>query len=181
MIKVIRVFLLLTVCALSQDFIRSEWGTYWKDADKDCQDTRQEVLITQSLVPVLMDSTGCKVKSGLWFCLYTGITFSDPSMLDVDHLVPLAEAHASGGYLWTAEQKKAYYNYLGGQHHLLAVYKSANRSKQDRPVDKWLPPYAPTRCAYVSWWLGVKKEWGLGMDSSEAAFVQDYRLANKCP
>ena len=75
---------------------------HWIDADGDCQDTRQEVLIAQSLQPVVLDGRGCRVVSGRWFDPYTGQTFTDPGDLDIDHFIPLAEVHRSGGDIWTA-------------------------------------------------------------------------------
>ena len=69
---------------------------HWIDADRDCQNTRQEVLIAESLIPVMLDAQGCRVASGLWFDSFTGQEFTDPSGLHIDHMVPLAEAHRSG-------------------------------------------------------------------------------------
>ncbi|KKK56840.1 hypothetical protein LCGC14_3060470, partial [marine sediment metagenome] len=78
------------------DYNRSEWGR-WRDQDGDCQDPRQEVLITESLEAPTLDEKGCKVLLGRWLCQLTGVTFSDPRLLDIDHIVPLREAHYSGG------------------------------------------------------------------------------------
>ena len=61
---------------------------HWIDADGDCQNTRQEVLIAESLEPVTLDSSGCHVESGRWLDSFTGQEFSDPANLDIDHMVP---------------------------------------------------------------------------------------------
>ena len=45
---------------------RSNWK-HWIDVDKDCQNTRDEVLIRDSIIPVKFKTRKkCKVKSGLW-------------------------------------------------------------------------------------------------------------------
>ena len=108
---------------------RGEWGR-WGDADGDCQDTREEVLIAESLVPVAYKTDHeCRVASGEWFGAFTGRTVVEPGALDIDHLVPLANAHRSGGWAWLEERKRAYYNSLDDADHLIAVTASANRSK----------------------------------------------------
>jgi len=88
--------------------------------------------------------------------------------------VPLKEAFISGGSEWDLSKKKSYSNFLIFPHHLVAVSKSANRSKQDKDIAHWLPSYPGTRCAYVKWWVEIKKQWDLTMDSTETAFVTDY-------
>ena len=121
---------------------------HWVDADGDCQDTRQEVLISESLQPVVLDDRGCRVVSGEWLDLYTGQTFTDPSRLDIDHFIPLAEAHRSGSDTWTPEQRQAFANDLTNEHSLIAVSASANRSKGDRDPANWLPPDESFQCEY---------------------------------
>lgn len=80
---------------------------HWIDADGDCQDTRQEVLNEENLVG---QSDSCRITSGGWYAAYSGATITDPSGLDIDHFVPLAETHRSGAGLWSDSMKTAYAN-----------------------------------------------------------------------
>ena len=61
----------------------------WIDADGDCQNTRHEVLIAESTLPVTLDARGCRVVSGRWEDPYTGRVFTDPRHLDIDHFIPV--------------------------------------------------------------------------------------------
>lgn len=122
---------------------------HWIDEDKDCQDTRQEVLIDESLVKVKLDAKGCKVLSGKWYDPYTDKYFTNPNDLDIDHFVPLKEVHRSGGYRWDKVKKQEYANDLKNPEALIAVYKSANRSKGDKDPAVWLPGNEKYICEYV--------------------------------
>lgn len=144
---------------------------HWIDADNDCQDTRQEVLIEESLESVRLDDKGCRVQFGRWYDLYTGETFTDPKKLDIDHLVPLAEVHRSGGHSWSAEKREAYANDLTGPVTLIAVKASENRSKGDKDPALWLPSNEAYHCEYVATWEAVKRKWGLVMDVAEGKIV----------
>jgi len=146
---------------------RADWGR-WADADGDCQDTRQEVLIAESLRPVeFADARRCRVSKGLWHCPYTWLLVEDPSELDIDHVVALHEAHELGGFRWSPEQKNAYFNDLENPDHLVAVVASANRSKGSRPPSEWLPFGEEQRCAYLKARLSVLKRYALSYDCSE--------------
>ena len=152
-------------------YVRNDWGR-WFDADKDCQDTRQEVLIAESVVPVTFkDGKTCIVESGEWLDPYTNETFTDPSALDIDHMVALHDAHDSGGFAWETEKKRLYFNNLDDPKHLIAVSASANRSKGDRGPDEWLPPNPAFRCQYIKDWSSVKSNWELTMAETESAMV----------
>lgn len=144
----------------------------WIDADKDCQDTRQEVLIAESLVPVTLGARGCKVVAGRWFDPFTGRYFINPRKLDIDHFVPLAEVHRSGGTDWAPGKRVQYANDLADPKTLIAVSASANRSKGAKDPADWLPPNPEFHCEYVRLWIAIKGHWGLGMDAREEAAVR---------
>ena len=113
----------------------------WIDADGDGINTRHEVLIEESLAPVQMSTDGKSVESGLWFDPYTAKTFILPrdggrTLIDIDHMVPLKEAHQSGAYKWTKKKRSDYANDLDNPGHLIAVDSSANRSKSDKDPAK---------------------------------------------
>ena len=141
--------------------------THWTDDDNDCQDTRQEVLIAESTQPVELDNSGCRVVAGRWFDPYTAQTVTNPSELDIDHLIPLAEAHRSGANAWDAERRRKFANDLFHVDALIAVTASANRSKGARDPARWLPPNHEYRCEYARAWVVHKATWGLALDKQE--------------
>jgi hypothetical protein len=141
--------LLVAVPAAHADPYKRSLYKHWIDADHDCQDTRTEVLIAESVIAVTLDARGCKVLRGKWNDPYTGRTFANPRLLDVDHLVPLGEVHVSGGDRWSPQRRQDYANNLSDPNTLIAVSLSANRSKGDRDPAKWLPTNVSFRCIYV--------------------------------
>tara|TARA_Y100001960_G_scaffold178614_1_gene187319 strand:+ start:1510 stop:2745 length:1236 start_codon:yes stop_codon:yes gene_type:complete len=146
---------------------RDEWK-HWIDEDKDCQNARHEVLVSESLVSVgFKNSKNCQVASGEWFDPYTGETLTDATKLDVDHMVPLKNAHDSGGWAWDKERKSNYANYLQYEDHLIAVTASANRKKGAKAPDEWRPTNENYWCDYATNWIAIKVEWGLSATKSE--------------
>jgi len=152
---------------------RANWK-HWIDEDTDCQDTRQEVLIEESLTEVTFeDSRECRVASGTWFDVYTGQLFLDPSGLDVDHLIPLANAHQSGGWQWSSDEKQIFANDLSDPDSLIAVSASANRSKGARDPSAWKPSNVDAWCAYASAWSRLKERWALDISEHEAEAIAE--------
>ena len=81
---------------------RHDWK-HWTDADGDCQDARQEVLVAESNGAVsFRTDRGCKVSSGQWLAPYTSTIVTDPGKLNNAHMVPLGNAHQSGAWNWSA-------------------------------------------------------------------------------
>jgi hypothetical protein len=145
---------------------------HWIDEDRDCQDTRQEVLIRDAVAPVAFTGPRrCAVRRGEWLDPYTDMTFREPRQLDVDHVVPLKNAHESGGWAWSKERRREYANYLAYDQHLLAVKASENRRKADKGPDRYMPPDDAYRCDYVRTWVKIKRDWSLSMTSAEKSMV----------
>ena len=141
--------------------------------DGDCLDARQEVLMAESRTPARLDPTGCRVAEGLWRDPFADREIPDSSALDVDHLVPLAEAHRSGASGWTPEEQRQHANDLMHPDAPVAVAAEANRSKGDGDPAHWLPPVEDQRCGCVRKWVPVKATWGLDMDAAERGAVRD--------
>jgi hypothetical protein len=154
-----------------QAYDRNDWK-HWIDEDHDCQDTRTEVLIAEATGRVKFeDDRKCKVARGEWRCPYTGELIRDPDVIDIDHMVPLANTHRSGGDVWGSDKRREYANDLSRDEHLVAVARGANRSKSDQGPEAWLPENPEFRCEYVQIWVDTKQRWELRMTADEQAAV----------
>ncbi|MGI6125931.1 MAG: HNH endonuclease family protein [Planifilum sp.] len=145
---------------------------HWIDQGNGCN-TRHVVLQRDADT----HSGDCPVTSGTWYSYYDGVSANSPSGIDIDHIVPLAEAWRSGASSWSTEKRQAFANDLDGPQ-LIAVTASVNRSKGDQDPSTWQPPRAGARCAYAKWWIHTKYRWDLHLQSSEKAALQD--MLNTC-
>ncbi len=145
---------------------------HWIDADKNGCNTRAEVLIAEAIVKPKIGPK-CKLTGGKWISTYDGKTLTNASQLDVDHMVPLAEAWRSGAWKWTAAQRQAYANDLDNSQALIAVTLSTNRSKGDKDPALWLPKIGKEDlCEYIKNWIDVKWKYSLSMDVKESNKLQ---------
>ena len=151
---------------------------HWIDADGDGCDTRQEVLIEESLTPVVKGS-GCAVVSGKWYSWYDGATWTNPTDVDIDHFVPLSEAWKSGAASWTPDRRRAFANDLGLDTGLEAVTDNVNQSKSDQDPSTWVPPLANVECRYVTDWVLMKYRWDLTVDTTEFAALNE-KISGTC-
>lgn len=145
---------------------------HWVDADHDGCDTRAEVLMSESLATVSVGPR-CRISDGHWRSVYDGVETSDASELDIDHVVPLAEAWRSGASAWDAQDREAFANDLADERTLRAVTASSNRSKGDQDPAEWLPRAGAFVCQYAADWVTVKVRWDLAADPDERAVVED--------
>ena len=148
----------------------------WGDANRDCQDTRSEVLVQESRVTA---TGGCKINYGRWSSYFDNRTYTSATSVQIDHLVPVAEAWGSGARTWTQARRVAFYNDLGDRRALNAMTSALNSSKGARGPEQWMPPYAAARCRYISDWAAIKHRWSLKVDSVERAAL--IRWADSCP
>ena len=140
---------------------------HWIDEDKNKCDTRAEVLIEEAVTKPKINKKNCALTGGKWISPYDNKTHTKAGALDIDHLVPLAEAWRSGAWEWSSSQRQAFANDLSESRALVAVTLSLNRSKGDKDVTNWLPKV--NLCEYVQSWLIVKIKYSLSVDSNEAS------------
>ena len=143
---------------------REDWP-HWSDPDGNGCDARQDALLAWSIVAATVTRTGtCRVVTGSWISPYDGRTTNNPSDLDIDHLVPLENAFVSGGWRWSAAQRRAFANDPAV---LVATSASSNRSKGSKPPNEWRPPDRSSWCAYADGWVTIKQRWSLSVTTAE--------------
>ena len=148
---------------------------HWIDADKDGCSTRAEVLIEEAVTKPKVGAK-CALTGGKWLSAYDGKSVSKASDLDVDHMVPLAEAWRSGAWKWSSAKRQAYANDLEDSRALIAVTLSTNRSKGDKDPALWMPSI--DQCTYTQNWISIKFKYSLTVDAKEATKLNS--LINSC-
>ncbi|MFF7339037.1 HNH endonuclease family protein [Streptomyces sp. NPDC008163] len=141
---------------------------HWITQSGAC-DTR-EVVLKRDGANVSQNSS-CSATGGSWYSEYDGATWTAASDLDIDHMVPLAEAWRSGASSWTTAQRQSYANDLT-RPQLIAVTDNVNQSKGDQDPASWMPPRAAYKCTYVRAWIHVKHYYNLSVDSAEKSALQ---------
>ncbi|HWJ63518.1 MAG TPA: HNH endonuclease family protein [Acidimicrobiales bacterium] len=149
------------------DYRRAAFGDDWDyDPASGCN-TREEVLIDESVIHPTVDDR-CRTTNGRWRSLYDGVETDDPADLQIDHLVPLADAWRSGADAWTADRRRSFANDRISPDTLIAVTGHTNQSKGDSTPDEWLPPDEGSWCTYAEMWVRVKATWDLSVTRPEA-------------
>jgi hypothetical protein len=146
---------------------------HWRDVDGDGCDSRDQVLKRDSISLPQVDPISCDVIAGDWISPYDGARWSNPSDIDIDHVVALKEAWDSGAWSWSSAQRRAFANDTSDSRTLLAVTDSVNQSKSDKDPSNWLPPLQSYTCTYIGNWVAVKVRWNLSMDSSEYGRIRN--------
>jgi hypothetical protein len=106
----------------------------------------------------------CDVASGSWFDPYGGKSYTDPGDIDIDHVVPLANAWRSGAASWSTTERESFAN---APRDLLSVDDGLNQSKGDKGPEAWKPPRKAYWCVYAKRWIGIKHYWSLSVTGTE--------------
>ena len=150
-------------------YSRDRFGGGWRDQGNDCS-TRELVLRRDGAD--VQSGSSCNPIRGRWRSTYDGQTLRDPDQIDIDHMVPLANAWRSGADRWTDARREAFANDLVNPE-LFAVSRSVNRAKGDQSPDQWRPPNTRSWCAYARSWITVKHEWDLSVTRAERSALRD--------
>jgi hypothetical protein len=147
---------------------------HWRGTGKNC-DVRDSVLQQDGESIKL---SGCNVVGGRWESAYDGLVVTDPADVDIDHVVPLANAWRSGADEWDDSKRGDFANDLT-RPQLIAVSQRSNRSKGDQDPSQWKPANKSYWCQYAADWVTVKHYWRLTVTSAEKAALTD--MLEGCP
>lgn len=160
------ILLLVLSCAqapFSEKYNRKKWK-HWTDVDGNCLNTRSEMLKLRSRSPVILNKKGCTVIGGLWDDYYYPETHIIAKKVDIDHLIPLKNAHETGGSVWSPNEREAFAN---DPENLVITNLIYNRKKGAKGIDGWLPVHRDYACKYIKDWVKLKKKYKLVMTPKE--------------
>jgi len=140
---------------------------HWRRTGDHC-DVRDSVLKRDGTRVKL---SGCNVVAGTWKSVYDGVVLNSPTKVDIDHMVPLANAWRSGAASWTTVKRGDFANDLADPQ-LVAVSASSNRAKGDQDPSTWKPKLTSSWCTYATDWIAVKTHWKLTVTTAEKAALK---------
>lgn len=144
---------------------RDQFGQSWSDAgtagllwSRNGCDTRNDLLRRDLDNPEIRPGTnGCVAVAGTLPDPYTGTVIDfhrngNPSAVQIDHIIPLAEAWRTGAANWDDDTRL---NFANDPLNLLAVDGPANQSKGDSPPSEWMPDPDNLQCSYAARYAAV--------------------------
>lgn len=148
---------------------------HWSMQSNGCN-TRDVVLKRDG--QAVVTSPDCAITQGTWFSVYDGKTATKPQEIDIDHMVPLANAWRTGAASWTDDKRREFANDLT-RPELVAVTSTVNRAKGDQDPAHWKPPRREYWCEYAQRWVAVKSHWQLRVTAEEKSSLVD--MLRTCP
>lgn len=162
---------------------RAQFGDGWADLDGDNCNTRNEILARDLSRPTFRPNTNeCVVQTGTLAEPYTGTTVEfvrgqgTSELVQIDHVVALADAWRSGAWQWDAWRRLEFAN---DPLNLLAVDGQENYDKESSSADQWLPSNEDFHCQYVARQVAVKSKWNLAVTTDEARTMR--QVLESCP
>ncbi|MGI5207012.1 GmrSD restriction endonuclease domain-containing protein [Spirillospora sp. CA-108201] len=153
----------------SMDGYSREKFPHWATVQGTC-DTRETVLKRDG--QNVETNSACQATSGRWESPYDGGVWTDRQDLDIDHMVPLAQAWRSGADEWTTARRRQFANDLESSQ-LWAVTDNVNQAKGDKDPARWKPPLTSFYCTYARSWVDVKWRYKLNTDAAEKSALTD--------
>ncbi len=162
-------------------YVRDAFGPAWADIDGNRCNQRDDVLLrdVQPGTVRTQQQGACDhdVLAGEWIDPYTGarLVFDDlkdlhqAEAIQIDHVVPLAEAWVSGASAWKPRRRLRYANDPGD---LVAASGPVNASKGSSDPAAWRPK-KKYQCGYATRWIQIKARWRLAVDPSEVAALEN--------
>jgi len=149
------------------------WKLPGRTPDPESCDARDAALIRDGREERV--DAYCDVASGSWFDPYGGQTYTDPEDIDIDHIVPLANAWRSGASSWNTAKRESFANV---SRDLLSVDDALNQSKGDKGPEAWKPPRKAYWCVYAKRWIGIKHYWDLSVTGAERSALK--QMLDRC-
>lgn len=114
-----------------------------------------------------------KREYGAYVSRWDGKKYEDPGRVEVDHLVPLAEAWSSGAWDWEPDTLA---EFGGDVRNLTLLTAELNQEKGASDPAEWLPPAAngDVQYSYVRRWVAVKTAYNLTIDAAEREALLPY-------
>lgn len=139
----------------------------WQAPDPSC-DARDAALARDGEDVEI--GSDCEILSGEWTDPYAGEVITDSSEIDIDHIVPLANAWRSGADEWDDDLREEFAN---APINLLSTDAGENRAKGDRGPEAWRPPDEGAWCDYSVRWISVKSSYELSVNEEERASLEE--------
>lgn len=165
----------------TQGYQRSAFGSAWRDTDGNGCNQRDDVLLRDAVpgTTTVAPQGRCDhdVLAGTFIDPYSGRThvlddlknLSQAQAVQIDHVVPLAEAWVSGASSWPQERRSTFANDLDV---LLAVDGATNASKGASDPAAWRPRRSH-QCDYAQRWIRLKHRYDLAADPSEVRALRE--------
>jgi hypothetical protein len=167
--------LTVTTSGSMSGYSRDRFPHWRSDGDRSCN--VRDAVLRRDAQQVSVEN-GCNVVGGTWHSVYDGVLLTDPAKVDIDHVVPLANAWRSGAAGWDDTKRGDFANDVT-RPELIAVSAASNRAKGDQDPAQWRPKNRGYWCQYALNWIAVKHHWRLTVTSAEKAALSE--MLGTCP